>query len=238
MIKDAKANYYSTIITENKSNQKVLFNTVDKLLHRKSERRYPTASSADEFANQFADFFHNKVASIRNDLSVECSSVINPYPETPACNVELTEFQDTTESAVSSLINSSSLKSCDLDPFPATVLKGCIDTLLPVLTKIINLSMETATMPTQLKEAMVKPKLKKDSLDFEIFPNFRPISNLKFVSKITEKAVACQLTDYLRDNGLEELFQSAYKSYHSTETALVKVQNDILCAIDNQHYCY
>ena len=76
--------------------------------------------------------------------------------------------------------------------------------------------METATMPTQLKEAMVKPKLKKDSLDFEIFPNFRPISNLKFVSKITEKAVAYQLTDYLRDNGIEELFQSAYKSYHST----------------------
>ena len=164
-----------------------------------------------------------------------CSSVINPYPETPACNMELTEFQDTTESAVSSLINSSSSKSCDLDPFPATVLKGSIDTLLPLLTKIINLSMETATMPTQLKEAMVKPKLKKDSLDFEIFPNFRPISNLKFVSKITEKAVACQLTDYLRDNGIEELFQSAYKSYHSTETALEKVQNDILCAIGNQH---
>ena len=81
---------------------------------------------------------------------------------------------------------------------------------------------------------MIKPKLKKDNLDFEDYPNFRPISNLKVVSKIIEKAVSCQLSDYLRDNDLEESFQSAYKCFHSTETALLKVQNDILCEIDNQ----
>ena len=70
---------------------------------------------------------------------------------------------------------------------------------------MITFCLDSATMPTQLKEAMVKPKLNKDSLDLTllIFPNFRPISNLKFVSKITEKAVACQLTDYLRDIKLD-----------------------------------
>ena len=81
---------------------------------------------------------------------------------------------------------------------------------------------------------MIKPKLKKDNLDSEDYPNFRPISNLKVLSKIIEKAVSCQLSDYLRDNDLEESFQSAYKCFHSTETALLKVQNDILCEIDNQ----
>ena len=58
------------------------------------------------------------------------------------------------------------------------------------------------------------------------------ISNLKFVSKLVEKAVCVQLTDYIISNGLSETFQSAYKSFHSTETALLRVQNDILCALD------
>ena len=89
-------------------------------------------------------------------------------------------------------------------------------------------------MPAALKETMIKPKLKKDNLDPEDYPNFRPISNLKAVSKIIEKAASCQLGDYLRDNDLEESFQSAYKRFHSTETALLKVQNDILFEIDNQ----
>ena len=78
---------------------------------------------------------------------------------------------------------------------------------------------------------MVRPKLKKESLDFEEYSNFRPISNLKFVSKIIEKAVAGK--NYITDNDLDESLQSAYKHLHSTETALLKVQNDILCAIDD-----
>ena len=58
--------------------------------------------------------------------------------------------------------------------------------------------------------------------------------HLKAISKIIEKAVACQLNDYLTKNHLSETFQSAYKRFHSTETALLKVQDDILQAIDNQ----
>ena len=75
--------------------------------------------------------------------------------------------------------------------------------------------------------------LKKSDADFEQFQNFRPISNLKVVSKLVEKAVAIQLTDHVMAHHLDETFQSAYKNFHSTETALVRVQNDILCAIDN-----
>ena len=68
---------------------------------------------------------------------------------------------------------------------------------------------------------------------FKQFQNFRPISNLKVVSKLVERAVAIQLTDHVMAHHLDETFQSAYKNFHSTETALVRVQNDILCAIDN-----
>ena len=56
---------------------------------------------------------------------------------------------------------------------------------------------------------------------------------LKVVSKLVEKAVVIQLTDHVMAHHLDETFQSAYKNFHSTKTALVRVQNDILCAIDN-----
>ena len=125
-------------------------------------------------------------------------------------------------------------KSCDLDPIPASTLKECKSTLLPILTNMVNMLLQSAYIPTTLKEATIKRKLKKDNLDFEDYPNFKPISNMKVVSKIIKKAVSCQLSDYLHDNHLEESFQSAYKCFHSTETALLKVQNDILREVDNQ----
>ena len=80
---------------------------------------------------------------------------------------------------------------------------------------------------------MLSPMLKKTDADFEQFQNFRPISNLKVLSKLVEKAVAIQLTDHVMSHRLGETFQSVLKNFHFTETALVRVQNGILCAIDN-----
>ena len=70
--------------------------------------------------------------------------------------------------------------------------------------------------------------------DFEVFSNFRPVSNLMFTSKLIEKAVAHQLTSYILNNDLGEVFQSAYKKLHGTETALLRVQNDIMRTIDSR----
>ena len=235
MLRDAKASYYSSIISENASDPKILFNAVDKLLHRRVDRRYPIAPSTFELTNNFADFFDKKIASIRTELSKEmisgtqsCETYKQP------CQAEFTEFRVMSEREIESFVDKIGKKSCDLDPIPASILKECKSTILPVLTNIVNMSLQSASMPAALKEAMIKPKLKKDNLDSEDYSNFRPISNLKVVSKIIEKAVSCQLSDYLRDNDLEESFQSAYKRFHSTETALLRVQNDILCEIDNQ----
>lgn len=60
------------------------------------------------------------------------------------------------------------------------------------------------------------------------------MSNLSFVSKVIEKVVAKQLTDHMIENELNEQMQSAYRAYHSTETALIRVQNDILLNLDKK----
>ena len=98
----------------------------------------------------------------------------------------------------------SAKKSCNLDPLPASLMKNCLDMLLPTITNIVNLSLSTGTMPETLKVAELVPALKKHDADHEQFSNFRPISNLVMVSKVIEKAVSVQLTDHVRTHHLEE----------------------------------
>ena len=137
---------------------------------------------------------------------------------------------------MSKVIKESSNASCVNDPLPTKLLKSCLlDTLLPVITKIVNLSLHSGIFPDLYKTALVKPLLKKISLDPEVLKNFRPVSNLTFVSKLIEKVVASQFVSHVENNNLIEKFQSAYKPFHSTESALLCVSNDILHAIDNKH---
>ena len=78
--------------------------------------------------------------------------------------------------------------SCQLDPIPTSLVKNCSDVLIPVVTKMVNLSLEDGVVPDKWKIGLVLPLLKKQSLDLE-FCNFTLVSNLPFVSKISETAV-------------------------------------------------
>ena len=71
--------------------------------------------------------------------------------------------------------------------------------------------------------AILRPLLKKPTTDHKVFANFRPVSNFKYSFKLIEKAVAVQLNDHLACNDLHVPFQSAYRSCHSTESALMRV---------------
>ena len=109
-----------------------------------------------------------------------------------------------------------SSKSCDLDPIPTSVLKNCLDILITPITDIINISMETSTFPQNFKEAHVRPLLKKKSLPKNELKNYRPVSNLSFISKILEKMVANRLQAHIKNNHLCNPLQSAYRKHHST----------------------
>ena len=118
---------------------------------------------------------------------------------------------------------------------PTSVLREFLDLLTPHITSIVNAFLTQGRLPTSQKHAIVTPRLKKPSLDPSDAANFRPISNLSFLSKVIEKAVVRQLHDYLTDHDLLPMLQSAYRQRHSTETAMLRVTSDALIAADNRH---
>ena len=113
---------------------------------------------------------------------------------------KLHSFTPTTADELTTLLAKVWGKSCMLDPLPGKLMIDCSDTLLPVIVRTVNLSFEEAVVPAKFKHGVLTPKLKKPSLDNELFPSFRPISNLRFISKATEKVVAARLNSYLDDS--------------------------------------
>ena len=128
----------------------------------------------------------------------------------------------------------SATKSCTLDPIPTHVLKDHDSSLVPIITKMVNISMSSGTVPPSVKMALVTPLLKKSTLDPNILKNYRPVSNLPYLSKVLERIVLQRMLDYLNITNQQEPHRSAYRLLHSPETALLRVSNDILMALD-QH---
>jgi len=104
--------------------------------------------------------------------------------------------------------------------------------LSPSIAVLFKLSLTTGCFPTEFKEAVVRPRLKKTGLDANERKNYRPVSNLSFLSKRLDRVVQTRLQAFLDTNGLMPEMQSAYRRYHSTEMAIAKVYNDLLSAAD------
>ncbi len=193
----------------------------------------PSHDSPTELAQDFCDFFGTKIAKpIREDISVDSS--VSPLRDDSSFEGEhLAAFAPTTEQEVLRLLSKAPDKSCDLDPIPTWLVKQCAPQLAPLIAAVVNKSLATSSVPPSFKRAIVRPLLKRPGLDKEVMKNYRPVSNLPFISKILEKVVARRLDSHLIQHQLHDDYQSAYRPCHSTETALMKVHSDIMDALDN-----
>ncbi len=232
LLDKSRTDYYSAEIEKCGTDQKALFNLVKSLSGQVTDTPLPPHESIKQLAEDFGNFFVDKIRVIRTKLDSD-ASIMESIVSDPV-NAEIDEFssfKQLSEEDVRSIIMKCATKSCDLDPITTAILKNCLDELLPVITTIVNLSLQTGHFPDEWKMAMIIPLIKKLGLDL-IFKSYRPVSNLIFISKVTEKASALQICGHLDINKLYYAMQSSYRNGHSTETALLKVQNDVYCAMD------
>ena len=227
----AKSEYFTNMVSSNSENSHQLWSCINKILHRRAAPSLPKHNSLCSLCDLFSGYFKDKITRIQSSFPVHMLNKVEVQP--PPISSLLSSFTPATAEEVRQIIMSSPNKFCDLDPMPTVLLKACIDTLLGTITNIVNVSLRTGIFPDDFKQAHVNPLLKKTTLSKDNLKNYRPVSNLSFISKILEKVVAKRLGSHITSNNWSNVFQSAYKKLHSTETALLKVHNDITLNMDN-----
>ena len=228
-ITSARHNHTSKLILEAKGDSKKLYNIVSRLTGQTVENPLPPHSSDKDLADNFVNFFHGKITNIRDKLD-QCKSFKVP---TRVTGEYLTEFKEVNNEDVLKIINKMQPKSCELDSIPTVFIKDNIDKFLPSITNIVNLSLHEANFHSNWKTAILRPLLKKVGLPLED-KNYRPVSNLSFISKVVESSAISQFYNFCENNDLNPDYQSAYRENYSCETSLLRVLNFLLWAMETQ----
>ena len=105
--------------------------------------------------------------------------------------------------------------------------------MVPYITALFNKSFASEVFPDAFKRTIFTPLLKKIGLDGQELKNYRPVSNLSYLSKFLEKGLHSQMLVLLEATGAMPRTQSAYRRNHCTETALLKIFNEIAVSVDS-----
>ena len=165
-----------------------------------------------------SSYFDEKIHKIRVNLDWQAANSVFGRTEeagTPTYSSNLVTFKVATEKEVSEVIKKSATRPCTL----------CSQNwwIYP---------WERAVYHHHLKRLSWFHYWEKSTLNPEVMKKYRPVSNLPFVSKVLERAVLRRILNHLDVTNHHEPHQPVYRLLHSTETALVRVCNDILLSLD------
>ena len=228
LIRRTKVAVLSSKVLECKGDTKKLYQLFNSISGKKSDNPMPENQSDQDLADNFADYFMSKIQNIRDSLQN-----VPAYAPSPSCEYRLVQFKPLEPAQVKKIISSLATKSCELDIMPSKLLKEVLPEILPIITRIVNLSLVNGVFTDSWKVAIIRPLIKKLGLEL-ISSNYRPVSNLSFLSKVLEKAALQQFMQYSDHHKLMPDYQSAYRANFSCETALVKLMDDLLWSMEHQ----
>jgi len=218
--------YWTKKVEAHAGDSKKLWRSLSAVLMRNKNSSVPASQHIS--AVTLAEFFVDKVKGVRADTDNAPPPTFTLHDGQTFC-----QFREVSMDEVRRVIMDSPPKSCVLDPIPTFILRDIVDVVVPFFWVLCNTSLQSGSLSESQKMAVVTPVLKKANADPDDPKNYRPISNLTFMSKVIERLVTNQLTQHLVESGLMPTLQSAYRRHHSTESALLKVLSDILDAADS-----
>jgi hypothetical protein len=195
----------------------------------KCSRKLQSQSSTSLSSNDLAKYFVEKCSKIVDQSS---SFVKEQNVSSLEGKRFISEFRPSTNVEISNILkNMSSNKVSPNDVIPIRFLKR--DPVIPsFISQLCNASLSQGSYPDDLKRAIITPVIKKAEGNKDNPDNYRPISNLKVIGKVIENVVSQRLSECLESNSYLHAAQSAYRKYHSTETAALCVFNDWRMALD------
>lgn len=224
-----KESFFKSKLTTYNNSQKNLYNFVNTFLDQTPSVTIPPSDSIQKAVNDFNTFFTKKIDKIHAAFpKKECK---NDPTTAPFSGSVLSDFEPTSMDEITDILKECKIKTSSNDPLPAFLIEDNIDELLPKICELVNISLTSGSIDGE-KTAHLTPLIKNQSLDSSSFGNYRPISNLSFISKLIERIVLRRLNKHLTENKLNIPLQSAYKKNHSCETLMVRIVNDLLIASD------
>ena len=228
-----KVQYFKRRIDHCAGDQKKLFSVFDCLLGLRHIKILPSFAVGTELATSFSQFFASKIARIREDL--DRLPIIHEYTVNFQSHIQetrfLLHFEPVNEDDVKKYIRLSKKTFCLLDPINVAKVTIAYEASAAFIAKIINACFNESNFVSSEKLALLNPLLKKVGLDCENLSNYRPVSNLSFLSKLIERAALDQLVSFIDTNNIVPSLQSAYRKHHSVESALCRIHNDLVLSI-------
>ena len=222
-----KNDFFRRQCAEHSKNPKKLSQHINKVTGRQKHHHLPKCEPA-ELTSYFASIVEDP--NRPDDHSENRRKTANSS-DTGNRAPRLDQFSPVTSETVEKHLRSiDTSKASRSDDISGLLLKRCAAVLAPSLTRILNTSIVTGTVPHLFKKATVTPIHKFG--DKSQAGNYRPISLLPIVSKILEKVVSTQFKEYLNEHNFLPSEQFAYRQGHSAEDVVTLVVNSVLLARD------
>ena len=234
LLKKKKADYYKNKIDKAGTDMKKIYAVLDNLIGKTNKRPLPEGLSDQVLAGKFMEFFNSKIENIASSFSV--TERLRDY-NIPVISDEdkLEKFEMLTMDTLNKIICKTKKTYCLLDPVPiAEIIQAeNFESYKSLTLSVINDSISSCIFPHIEKRGIIKPTL-KGNLDKQELCSYRPVTNLSYMSKLIEYSLKDQLIEHLRRVRALPECQSAYRSFHSTETSITAVICDAIQMLDEK----